>query len=205
MIRPAKGRTSATGRRSVHQRRATWSEKKPEARPADVATLTRRRGRKIASGYHLFPLLDQASETAVAPEAVPEEEFAARPGETILAVEDDDRLASLVARYLDSHGLVVTRAGDGASGLELARRVRAFNPWPGAFTTWQGGMLKIQRAHAIPGPYGAPGETTIFQSLPAFCTADGLLVLDELQPAGKKPQPGKAFLQGARGWGKENQ
>ena len=29
------------------------------SRPADVATLTRRRGRKIASGYHLFPLLDQ--------------------------------------------------------------------------------------------------------------------------------------------------
>jgi len=25
--------------------------------------------------------------------------------------------------------------------------------------------------------------------------------LDEVQPAGKKPMPGKVFLQGARGWG----
>ena len=39
----------------------------------------------------------------------------------VLLVEDDDRLASLTARYLDSHGLVVTRASDGASGLATAR------------------------------------------------------------------------------------
>ena len=86
----------------------------------------------------------------------------------------------------------------------LARRVRAFNPWPGAFTIWQGQMLKIQRAHAVPTPCAVPGQTVIYQGLPAFCTSDGLLALDELQPAGKKPQPGKAFLQGARGWGTES-
>ena len=86
----------------------------------------------------------------------------------------------------------------------LARRVRAFNPWPGAFTIWQGQMLKIQRAHAVPASCAVPGQTAIHQGLPAFCTSDGLLALDELQPAGKKPQPGKAFLQGARGWGTES-
>ena len=86
----------------------------------------------------------------------------------------------------------------------LARRVRAFNPWPGAFTIWQGQMLKIQRAHAVPTPCALPGQTVVYQGLPALCTTDGLLALDELQPAGKKPQPGKAFLQGARGWGTES-
>ena len=86
----------------------------------------------------------------------------------------------------------------------LARRVRAFNPWPGAFTVWQGQMLKIQRAHAVPTPCARPGQTVVYQGLPALCTSDGLLALDELQPAGKKPQPGKAFLQGARGWGTES-
>ena len=86
----------------------------------------------------------------------------------------------------------------------LARRVRAFNPWPGAFTIWQGQMLKIQRAHAVPASCAVPGQTAIHQGQPAFCTSDGLLALDELQPAGKKPQPGKAFLQGARGWGTES-
>jgi len=31
-------------------------------------------------------------------------------------------------------------------------------------------------------------------------TAEGLLVLDEVQPAGKKAMPGEVFLRGARGW-----
>jgi methionyl-tRNA formyltransferase len=88
----------------------------------------------------------------------------------------------------------------------LARQVRAFNPWPGAFTTWQGQPLKIHRAH-VSGPDKEdtdaprePGKRTIIQDLPAFTTADGLLALDEVQPAGKKPMPGFVFLQGARDW-----
>jgi DNA-binding response OmpR family regulator len=46
------------------------------------------------------------------------------PTLTALLVEDDDRLASLTADYLGGHGVVVTRAGDGASGLEEALRCR---------------------------------------------------------------------------------
>ena len=93
------------------------------------------------------------------------------------------------------------------SAANLARRVRAFNPWPGAFTLWHGQILKILRAHPItnhqsPIPNQIPGMPVIYQSLPAFYTGDGLLVLDEVQPAGKKPMPGKVFLSGARGWGK---
>jgi len=88
----------------------------------------------------------------------------------------------------------------------LACRVRAFNPWPGAYTLWQGHILKIHHAHPIPNPQSqipnqVPGVPVIHQSLPAFITGDGLLVLDEVQPAGKKPMPGKVFLSGARGWG----
>lgn len=83
---------------------------------------------------------------------------------------------------------------------ELSRRVRGLKPWPGAFMLWQGQRLKIQRAHAEEGKADI-GQTIIVQGLPAIGTADGLLVLDELQPAGKKPMPGKVFLNGARGWG----
>ncbi len=43
---------------------------------------------------------------------------------TALLVEDDDRLARLTAEYLTGHGVVVTRRGDGARGLEEARRYR---------------------------------------------------------------------------------
>jgi DNA-binding response OmpR family regulator len=41
-----------------------------------------------------------------------------------LLVEDDRRLARLTAEYLESHGVVVTCVGDGARGLEAARRQR---------------------------------------------------------------------------------
>ena len=36
---------------------------------------------------------------------------------SVVIVEDDDRLARLTARYLESHGIVVTIAADGPSGI----------------------------------------------------------------------------------------
>lgn len=89
------------------------------------------------------------------------------------------------------------------SAKELVNQVRAFNPWPSAFTDWQGLLLKVQRATAVPvaAPGIAPGSPVIAAGLPAFATADGWLLLLEVQPAGKKAMPGKVFLQGARGWG----
>jgi methionyl-tRNA formyltransferase len=90
------------------------------------------------------------------------------------------------------------------SAEELERRVRAFNPWPGAYTGWQGQPLKILRAHVVrPGPslpQPPAGQHDLYQKQPAIRTADGLLVLDEVQPAGKKPMPGKSFLSGIRDW-----
>jgi methionyl-tRNA formyltransferase len=82
---------------------------------------------------------------------------------------------------------------------ELARRVRAFNPWPGAFFEWQEGALKVLRAHPAEAR-AEPGQQLVYEKLPAVGTGEGLLVLDEVQPPGKKPMPGKAFLAGARGW-----
>jgi methionyl-tRNA formyltransferase len=36
--------------------------------------------------------------------------------------------------------------------------------------------------------------------LPAVVTAQGTLLLEELQPAGKRLLPGRDFLRGARNW-----
>ena len=92
--------------------------------------------------------------------------------------------------------------------LNLARQVRAYNPWPGTFMTWQGHILKIHRAHAITSNQQAIhadlnlGSTLVHQCLPAVVTVDGILVLDEVQPEGKKSMSGIDFLCGCRGWGK---
>lgn len=84
--------------------------------------------------------------------------------------------------------------------VELANRVRAFQPWPGTSLTWHGNPLKVLRAHAS-SMHADPGQTMIVEGLPAVGTSQGALVLDEVQPAGKKAMPGKAFLPGAREWG----
>jgi len=85
------------------------------------------------------------------------------------------------------------------SAAELERKVRAFNPWPGAFMLWKGTPLKVHKAHVGQGSGGA-GEHRVKDGLPALATPDGLLVLDEVQPAGKKVMSGSAFIIGVRDW-----
>jgi methionyl-tRNA formyltransferase len=82
----------------------------------------------------------------------------------------------------------------------LERRVRAFNPWPGAFIDWQGQPLKIHRAHSLPCSQPSPGLRCIVDGLPAISTGQDCLVLDEVQPAGKRPMPARDFLRGNRNW-----
>ena len=81
----------------------------------------------------------------------------------------------------------------------LERRVRAFNPWPGAYIAWEEGRLKVHRAH-VAHVEAPTGSRIVIEERPALVTANGALVLDEVQPAGKKPMHGRAFLMGARGW-----
>src|SRR5512142_1439612 len=83
---------------------------------------------------------------------------------------------------------------------DLARRVRAFNPRPGAYLDLgNGSVLKVHMAHAMVG-VAQVGARLVHNGLPAVGTTEGLLVLDDVQPAGKKPMNGRAFLAGARDW-----
>ncbi len=82
---------------------------------------------------------------------------------------------------------------------ELERRVRAFNPWPGAFMEFDGAVLKVHRAHVEAGE-ASTGQRLVVQNQPAVGARGGVLVLDEVQPAGKKSMSGKSFLSGARNW-----
>jgi methionyl-tRNA formyltransferase len=82
---------------------------------------------------------------------------------------------------------------------ELERLIRAFNPWPGAFMEFDGAVLKVHRTHVEAGEAEA-GQRLVVQNQPAVGARGGLLILDEVQPAGKKPMNGKAFLSGARNW-----
>lgn len=83
----------------------------------------------------------------------------------------------------------------------LARQVRAFNPWPGSFMNWDHKPLKIHKAYPENNQSPGIGKLTQFADRPAVGTSEGLLVIDEIQPSGKKTMSGEAFLMGARNWG----
>jgi methionyl-tRNA formyltransferase len=82
----------------------------------------------------------------------------------------------------------------------IARKVRAYNPNPGAYFLFNGAPLKVYVTHAETGSVES-GKLIVHNKQPAIGTSLGILVLDEIQPAGKKPMNGKAFLAGARNWG----
>jgi methionyl-tRNA formyltransferase len=85
--------------------------------------------------------------------------------------------------------------------VELERRVRAMNPWPGAWFEWGKNPLKVMRASVVSGEKSlANGSRFTVEGKPAVQSAEGVLVLDEVQPAGKKIMSGKSFLAGAREW-----
>ena len=85
------------------------------------------------------------------------------------------------------------------AAIALERQVRAFNPWLGAFMDFEGALLKIHRAH-VGGAVASVGQRLVYQEQPAVGARGGLLILDEVQPAGKKSMSGKSFLAGARHW-----
>ena len=85
----------------------------------------------------------------------------------------------------------------------LAREVRAYNPWPSAYTYWRGKILKIVAAHPSalePGSQVAPGTVSLWEEaghqLLAVVTGAGRLVVERLQLEGKKVMSAEEFVRG---------
>jgi methionyl-tRNA formyltransferase len=84
--------------------------------------------------------------------------------------------------------------------VEIWRRIRAFQPWPGCYTSWKGKQLKITEASVIKGETsGEVGNVIpIDGDNVGIITGEGILKVAALQYEGKRAMPTKAFLQGAR-------
>jgi methionyl-tRNA formyltransferase len=83
---------------------------------------------------------------------------------------------------------------------QLARQVRAFNPWPVAHTLWREQPLRIWEAQAIEPPASgalAPGEVLGMsqQALLVGC-GQGVLAIRSLQPAGRRVMLAADFAAG---------
>jgi methionyl-tRNA formyltransferase len=75
----------------------------------------------------------------------------------------------------------------------IERQTRAFDPWPGAFTSFGQELLKVLEARIVDGA-GEPG-TIIDEKLTIACGTDALRIV-KLQRAGRGPMAADDFLRG---------
>src|SRR5437764_3959909 len=86
----------------------------------------------------------------------------------------------------------------------IARQVRAYNPWPSAYTHWRGKLLKLLSAHAlssvIPDRVVVPGTVSMHEEaghkVIAVVTGAGVLLVKQLQLEGRKAMSAEEFLRG---------
>ena len=87
----------------------------------------------------------------------------------------------------------------GTPAEQIARQVRALQPWPGTYTHWQGRLLKINRARPAPSVQNPqpPGTVALSPERVLFIhTPDGVLELLEVQLEGKPSIEARALLAG---------
>lgn len=81
---------------------------------------------------------------------------------------------------------------------EVVNRLRGFQPWPGAFTSFRGKQLHVWAAKALTTT-AAPGEITMEGGrLLVGCGEDTALELLEVQPEGKRRMAARDFVHGYR-------
>ncbi|MBI3067161.1 MAG: methionyl-tRNA formyltransferase [Deltaproteobacteria bacterium] len=88
----------------------------------------------------------------------------------------------------------------GQSAVAIERRVRGFDPWPGAYTHIGNKLLKIHRAKVLPADgKGNPGEVVRADAGGFWvATGAGIIGLEEVQLENKRRLPGTEFIKGAR-------
>ncbi len=108
-------------------------------------------------------------------------------GKASRTVQDESKV-TLARKFTKEDGrLDWTRSAE-----ESERQIRAFNPWPGAYTFLGELLLKVWRAEPADGHGGASGEIRG----DVVNTGKGGLRLLEVQPAGKKRMDFASFQRG---------
>ena len=107
----------------------------------------------------------------------------------------DESLASVAPKLTKAQG----RIEWGAASERIERLVRATAPWPGAFTEWRGGRLKVVSARAVVSGSRAASAGTITRASEGTLTVaagQGVVEITEVQPAGRRRMSVREFLAG---------
>lgn len=113
------------------------------------------------------------------------------------AVPQDDSMATYAEKIIKAEGEIDWSA----SSEQVLRKIKAFNPWPVAYTYWSGRVLRVWDARATALNQSAqPGEVVQADhgKLVIAC-GNGAVELLEVQPEGKKRMPVEAYLNARKG------
>jgi methionyl-tRNA formyltransferase len=164
---------------------------------------------RMDEGLDTGPIVATTAWATTGTETAPElESRAAGEGATLLTATLGDWLAGAIQpRPQPEAGATLTRRlrradatlDPGRPARDLEREVRAQLPWPGSSLETENGRLTIHRASTAPSVQGdEPGTLVGHGDGLALATADGRLVLEEVQLAGRRQLPGGEFLRGQR-------
>ena len=79
----------------------------------------------------------------------------------------------------------------------LWRQQRAYTPWPGLHTAWQGKEIKLLEVSPLPASAGEPGTVVRLEDDQlAVGTGEGLLAIRRLQLEGRRPAAAADFVRG---------
>lgn len=82
------------------------------------------------------------------------------------------------------------------SAAQIARMVRAYQPWPGTFTYWEGKLLKVLEASASDGSVPVGHVVELGNDRVGIGTGEGLLSVGKLQMEGRRPSDARDFVLG---------
>lgn len=120
----------------------------------------------------------------------------------LLAIAQDEAQATLTRKLERADGQADWRL----TAAELERRHRAFTPWPGLFTQWEGKSLRLLDVAAVDAlavkdgpPAAEPGLVVALDSAEGpvgIGTAQGILGLQRVQLEGRRAATAAEFLNG---------
>lgn len=110
-------------------------------------------------------------------------------------IPQDNARATMTALVAKEDGLINWKK----SCVYLERMVRAYQPWPTAYTHYRGEQLKILRASVLKQVAPElPGAVLQIGKDIAVATGRGILILNEVQLAGKRAMSAGEFARGQR-------
>lgn len=140
-------------------------------------------GERETAGELFGRLCDMGAEAAV-------EELDALENGTSVRTPQNEAEATYCGKLTKADGeLDFARSAE-----ELFNLVRGLNPWPVAYTLWNGETLKVYESTVV-GLTGAPGTVAAADGLTVYCGRDALR-FDRVQLPGKRVMTAAEFLAG---------